>query len=95
MNFYIASSFVVEAQAVIYGLQLASDLGFHHVILEGDSMSVTLKLKSKKDLSKISAFIYDAKQLSRGFSTCRFQFTPQEGYNDFSLLWWWLEAPLN
>ncbi|KAK9037410.1 hypothetical protein V6N11_022321 [Hibiscus sabdariffa] len=69
-----------EAQAAVHGLQLAADLGFHHVILEGDYMAVTARLKSEKeDLSEISTIIWDAKYLSQSFATCRFQFTHREG----------------
>ncbi|KAK8497281.1 hypothetical protein V6N11_050252 [Hibiscus sabdariffa] len=76
----VFSACTAEAQAVVHGLQLAVDLGFHHVILEGDSMVVTTRLKSEKeDLSEISAIIWDAKYLSRSFATCRFQFTHREG----------------
>ncbi|KAL4339948.1 hypothetical protein GQ457_08G031140 [Hibiscus cannabinus] len=77
---HIASSFVVEAQAAAYGLQLALELAFHHVILEDDSLAITSKLKLEKDdLSEISAFIWDAKHLSRSFASCWLQFTPREG----------------
>ncbi|KAL4346535.1 hypothetical protein GQ457_17G013180 [Hibiscus cannabinus] len=77
---HIASSFAAEAQAAVHGLQLAADLGFQYVILEGDSMAVTERLRSEKeDLSEISAIIWDAKYLSRSFVTCRFQFTHREG----------------
>ncbi|KAL4279896.1 hypothetical protein GQ457_03G032320 [Hibiscus cannabinus] len=79
MNCHIASSFAAEAQAAINGLQLALDLGFRYVILEGDSLSVIKKLKSEKDdFSEISALIWDAKQLSRAFSLCQFRFTPRD-----------------
>ncbi|KAK9030169.1 hypothetical protein V6N11_031600 [Hibiscus sabdariffa] len=79
MNCHIASSFAAEAHAAINGLQLALDLGFRYVILEGDSLSVIKKLKSEKeDFSEISALIWDAKQLSRAFSLCQFRFTPRD-----------------
>ncbi|KAK8523027.1 hypothetical protein V6N12_073738 [Hibiscus sabdariffa] len=86
---HIASSFVVEAQAAVYGLQLALELTFHHVILEDDSLAITSKPKLKKDdLSEISAFIWEAKHLSRSFASCWLQFTHEK---EFMLHMQWLE----
>ncbi|MBA0803308.1 hypothetical protein Gohar_013538 [Gossypium harknessii] len=40
-----SSVFMVEAVAVLHGLQFAQEMGFLHVVLQSDSRTVILKLQ--------------------------------------------------
>ncbi|KAL4369617.1 hypothetical protein GQ457_05G031680 [Hibiscus cannabinus] len=74
-NSDINSAFEAEALAAVQGLDFAKDLGFHQLIVEGDSRTVINKLSHPElDRSNIHPFISDAKHLSRSFQSCRFTF---------------------
>ncbi|GMI87603.1 hypothetical protein like AT4G29090 [Hibiscus trionum] len=76
----ISSCFAAEAYAVVHGLRLAADLGFRHVVVEGDSLSVIEKLKSGlDDRLDISAIVWNAQMLAQNFRTCTFSFIPRNG----------------
>lgn len=69
---------MVEAMAILYGLQFAHDMDFHRVILESDSRTVTTKLQETiEDYSTIRSRTWDVKALSRGFEICCFKFMPR------------------
>ncbi|GMJ04337.1 hypothetical protein HRI_004102900 [Hibiscus trionum] len=71
----IPTPFEAEAQALVHGLEFADDLGFHEIVVEGDSKSVINKMKSTElDRSKLRPYIIDAKNLSRRFRRCQFTF---------------------
>ncbi|MBA0755628.1 hypothetical protein Gogos_020242, partial [Gossypium gossypioides] len=62
------------------GLQFALDLGFTNVILESDSKLVIQNIQqTSEDYSESRPFTWDAKNLARSFSSCRFQFVTREG----------------
>ncbi|KAK9001972.1 hypothetical protein V6N11_024665 [Hibiscus sabdariffa] len=72
-SYHVASSTAAEAQAAIYGLNFASDLGFQWVEMEGDSRAIVTKLLSaSSDTSEMSALIGEAKGLARNFRDCKF-----------------------
>ncbi|KAH1073515.1 hypothetical protein J1N35_025843 [Gossypium stocksii] len=67
--------FAADAIAVTHGLRFAYELRFLSVILEEDSKLVIEKICSdKEDLSEISVFIWEAKEFSKFFHSCCFQF---------------------
>ncbi|KAE8733777.1 hypothetical protein F3Y22_tig00000991pilonHSYRG00126 [Hibiscus syriacus] len=72
----VKSVFTAEVLAVIQGLRFALDMGFQHIVLEGDSRSVIKKLNSlANDFSSIGSFTYDAKALAYHFHSSVFRFT--------------------
>ncbi|KAL4360797.1 hypothetical protein GQ457_04G002610 [Hibiscus cannabinus] len=76
----IPSPFAAEAMSLIHAISLASDLGFHSVIFEGDSLALIKKMNfDALDFSKISALVWEAKGLARTLHVCRFLFVPRGG----------------
>lgn len=72
--------FAAEALAVVHGLKFALNLSSQSVILKSDSSSVIQKLNaSLEDILKISALIWEVKELSKLFSDCRFTFIVRPG----------------
>lgn len=72
--------FAAEAVAVIHGLELAIVMGFHLVILEGDSTSVIKKIQvNEVDFSKIGALTCEARRLVTSFWSCSFWWVDREG----------------
>ncbi|MBA0851056.1 hypothetical protein Goshw_012301, partial [Gossypium schwendimanii] len=68
LTFQLPIAFVAKALAVVHGLRFALEMGFLSVILESDSRLVIQKLTaSSKDLSEISALIWEAKEFSNLF----------------------------
>ncbi|MBA0660772.1 hypothetical protein Goklo_012739, partial [Gossypium klotzschianum] len=71
----VSTMFAAEALAVVCGLRFAYDMGFLLVMLDGDSKSVIDKINdSLEDLSKISALIWEAKEVSKFFRDSRFRY---------------------
>lgn len=71
----VSTVFAAEALAVVCGLRFAYDMGFLLVMLDGDSKSVIDKINdSLEDLSKISALIWEAKEVSKFFRDSRFRY---------------------
>ncbi|MBA0866724.1 hypothetical protein Goshw_023724, partial [Gossypium schwendimanii] len=69
----VSTVFAAEALAVACGLRFAYDMGFLLVMLDGDSKLVIDKINdSLEDLSKISALIWEAKEVSKFFRDSRF-----------------------
>ncbi|MBA0753984.1 hypothetical protein Gogos_005444 [Gossypium gossypioides] len=69
----IRSVVIAEAIAVLHGLQFALDLGFTNVILESDSKPVIQNIQqTSEDYSESRPFTWNAKNLARNFSSCRF-----------------------
>ncbi|XP_038996489.1 uncharacterized protein LOC120191160 [Hibiscus syriacus] len=69
----VTSTFAAEATTAIHVMDLALDLGFNSIVVEGDSRAVITKLSSvEEDASKISAVIYEGKQLTQNLHACRF-----------------------
>ncbi|XVF29293.1 hypothetical protein REPUB_Repub15cG0108600 [Reevesia pubescens] len=55
---YVTTAFLAEAIAVMTALEFASDLGFHFIILEGDSLCVVKNLQvNEQNLSSIGPVI--------------------------------------
>ncbi|KAK8993918.1 hypothetical protein V6N11_008131 [Hibiscus sabdariffa] len=46
---HIASSFAAEGTAAVHAIELGTDMGFTHIIIEGDCLAVIEKLKCEKD----------------------------------------------
>ncbi|MBA0869899.1 hypothetical protein Goshw_005028 [Gossypium schwendimanii] len=68
IDLHILDAFSVEALASIQSLQLALNMGFTMVEVEGDSRMVILRImKEKEDKSYISAYIVDARFLAKSF----------------------------
>ncbi|KAK8657801.1 hypothetical protein V6N13_036022 [Hibiscus sabdariffa] len=73
------SIFTTEAKATTHGLSFATDLGFHHVILENNSRSLVQKLNSSADdSSEIRPLVSNIKNLARQFVECHFHFTARD-----------------
>ncbi|KAL4278891.1 hypothetical protein GQ457_03G012800 [Hibiscus cannabinus] len=80
INLQVSTPFEAEAIAVIQGLEFSKDLGFHDVVLEGDSKSIISKLNShSEDFSMIRPFIHDAKVLGKSFRSYQFVFIGRTG----------------
>ncbi|GMJ02408.1 hypothetical protein like AT4G29090 [Hibiscus trionum] len=61
---HVSSNFAAEAWAAKKGIELAIDLRLRNLVIEGDSLTVIKKLRSKgPDSSNISVIMADAKQL--------------------------------
>ncbi|KAE8706036.1 hypothetical protein F3Y22_tig00110410pilonHSYRG00150 [Hibiscus syriacus] len=72
----ITSAFAAEATAAIHSMDLALDLGFSSIIVEGDSRAAITKLFSdEEDAYEISALIYEGKRLAQNLHACRFRFS--------------------
>ncbi|MBA0779503.1 hypothetical protein Gotri_003753, partial [Gossypium trilobum] len=68
IDLHILDAFSVEALASIQSLQLALNMRFTMVEVEGDSRTVILRImKEKEDKSYISAYIVDARFLAKSF----------------------------
>ncbi|MBA0721609.1 hypothetical protein Golax_009132, partial [Gossypium laxum] len=73
MNMHIPSPFVAVALACLQAITLGLDLGFHYVIIEGDSLTVIQKVLSPlHDNSTISAYIQNIKEKASFFRRCSF-----------------------
>ncbi|XVF17074.1 hypothetical protein REPUB_Repub10bG0086500 [Reevesia pubescens] len=65
---HVNNAYGAEALAARRAMELACDLGFHIIVLEGDSLSVMKSLSSKTpDLSPIGPIIDEARTLSSMF----------------------------
>lgn len=74
-NTSIAESEMAEARAGLQAITTVADLGFRHLILEGDCLTVKKNINDKKpNRSSISVIIQEIKQRSLGFKsfTCSF-----------------------
>ncbi|KAL4320166.1 hypothetical protein GQ457_18G007330 [Hibiscus cannabinus] len=76
----IPSAFTAEALAVLHGIILAADLGFHFIWVESDSLAVVKILNSNTiDKSEIGAITWDSKVKACIFEECKFLFVPRQG----------------
>ncbi|KAA3487801.1 reverse transcriptase [Gossypium australe] len=76
----VRSVVLAEATVVLHGLHFAPEMGFSNVILESDPKLVIQNLQSsKEDYSEIRPLTWDAKALTRNFSSCRFEFVARDG----------------
>ncbi|XVF03903.1 hypothetical protein REPUB_Repub05bG0033500 [Reevesia pubescens] len=70
------NGFDVEASAAYKALELAHDLGFNNVLLEGDALSIISRLKlGGEDLSSTGLYIEETRALASTFSKCEFVHT--------------------
>ncbi|MBA0552157.1 hypothetical protein Golob_022994, partial [Gossypium lobatum] len=75
---WVPSAFGAEAIACRKALQISVHMQWDRVIIEGDSLSIIKKCKTKiPDKSLVSAFIHDIHQLSIYFKECKFEHTPR------------------
>ncbi|KAL4347527.1 hypothetical protein GQ457_17G015710 [Hibiscus cannabinus] len=80
MALRIPSPFAAEAMSLLHAISLASDLGFHSVIFEGDCLALIKKMNSDAlNFSEISALVWEAKCLARNLHACCFLFIPRGG----------------
>ncbi|KAK8497685.1 hypothetical protein V6N12_021128 [Hibiscus sabdariffa] len=78
-NFDVAYPFQAEALACLVAVKFAQDLGFTRVIVEGDSLTVIVKCRSKLiDVSLISLVVVDIKDASKFFESINFSFVHRE-----------------
>ena len=62
LNEYVLSVFVAEALTCLQAVKLGVEMGLREVVIEGDSLTVIKKAKSRSmDRSKIGTFIHDIK----------------------------------
>ncbi|XVE91255.1 hypothetical protein DITRI_Ditri20bG0139100 [Diplodiscus trichospermus] len=72
---HIGDPSVNEVKAAWKALTFAKDMGFQRIVLEGDALAITNRLKSgEKDLSTLGAVIEDIKHMANEFQFCCFQF---------------------
>ncbi|XWS42050.1 hypothetical protein CRYUN_Cryun17cG0135400 [Craigia yunnanensis] len=72
--------FMIEASATICALQLAQQMGFLKVEIEGDALGVIRKLQSTgEDLLPVGCLVDEAKAISRRFQLCKFMHTGRKG----------------
>ncbi|XP_038997354.1 leucine-rich repeat protein 2-like [Hibiscus syriacus] len=69
-----------EALAVKHAVEFTANMGFHRIILEGDSRTVMNKLQSgQPDYSETNTWIGDTNMKATSFHTSMYQFTPRSG----------------
>ena len=74
----VSSAFGAEAIACRKALQIGVNMQWEKVIIEGDSLSIIRKCKTKSpDKSLISAYLHDIHQLLLKFKECRFEHIPR------------------
>ncbi|KAL4333862.1 hypothetical protein GQ457_07G011430 [Hibiscus cannabinus] len=74
-NSNVSDGFMAEALACKDAVQVAKDMRFSEVIIEGDSLTVVKKLNSTiHDSSIIAPIIVDIKDLAKSFSSISFHF---------------------
>ncbi|KAK8675446.1 hypothetical protein V6N13_033512 [Hibiscus sabdariffa] len=74
-NSNVSDAFMAEALACKDAVQVAKDMRFSEVIIEGDSLTVVKKLNSTiHDSSIIAPVIVDIKDLAKSFSSISFHF---------------------
>ncbi|MBA0701807.1 hypothetical protein Goari_021928, partial [Gossypium aridum] len=74
----ISSTFGAEAIACRKALQIDVNMQWEKVIIEGDSLSIIKKCKTRSpDKSLVSAHIHDIYQLLLNFKECRFEYIPR------------------
>ncbi|XVF67326.1 hypothetical protein PTKIN_Ptkin10aG0112100 [Pterospermum kingtungense] len=67
----VADSFTIEAIATIQAMEFASTLGFRHIILKGDALSIIKSLnRADSDLSPIGCLIDEGRILTSCFHSC-------------------------
>lgn len=78
----VPSAFGAEAIACRKALQIGVNMQWEKVIIEGDSLSIIRKCKTKSpDKSLISAYLHDIHQLLLKFKECRFEHIPRLANN--------------
>ncbi|XP_052491369.1 uncharacterized protein LOC128043148 [Gossypium raimondii] len=78
IHFGIPSAFAAEAIACRKGVQMGIRRGWRHLILEGDSLTIVKKCKSKsQDRSMVGVYIFDIQQEIYGLENIRFQYIPR------------------
>ncbi|XP_016752722.1 uncharacterized protein [Gossypium hirsutum] len=74
INENVPSGFAAEALACLQGLEMGKNLGLKYVEIEGDSLAIIKRVKSRnRDKSVIGAHIHNIKELSKAFYECKFQ----------------------
>ncbi|KAK8976633.1 hypothetical protein V6N11_057233 [Hibiscus sabdariffa] len=102
----VPDAFVAEALACQQAVQLAKDVGFSNVIIEGDSLTVIKKINAgSHDRSVIAPIIADIKELAKNFGAISFRFVRREANKAVHVLarecrscqtpcYWLEEAPM-
>ncbi|XVE95505.1 hypothetical protein REPUB_Repub02eG0103200 [Reevesia pubescens] len=68
---HVGNAFLAEALATRSALELAHELGFTNIVLEGDALGVLNSLKnSKPDLSAIGTIVEEARSFLSLFYNC-------------------------
>ena len=70
---------VIEAYVACRGMEFAQQMGFTNIILEGDALSIILKiLQPDPSLSSIGNLTEDAKTMKKNFKSCKIQHVRRE-----------------
>ncbi|MBA0756448.1 hypothetical protein Gogos_020650 [Gossypium gossypioides] len=73
-----ASAFAAEAITCRSATQLGIDMKWENIIIEGDSLSIIKKCRTKShDKSLIGAYIHDIQQISLKTQKCSFEYIPR------------------
>ena len=73
--------FLAEAQAAIMALEFTANMGFHSIILEGDSLTIIKQMQLKEnenDLSIIWNIMEKARCKADMFNSCKFSHIRRE-----------------
>lgn len=74
----VASAFAAEAIACRSATQLGMDMKWGNIIIEGDSLTIIKKCRTKiQDKSLIGAYIHDIQQISLKTQKYSFEYTPR------------------
>ncbi|MBA0859807.1 hypothetical protein Goshw_011035, partial [Gossypium schwendimanii] len=74
----IISAFATEALACRKALQIGIDMQWENIIIEGDSLSIIRKCKTKSpDKPLVSAYIHDIHQQLLNLKDCKFEHVPR------------------
>ena len=69
----------IEAYAACRGMQFVQQMGFNNIVLEGDALSVILKiLQPDPSLFVIGILIEEAKTMKKNFKNCKIQHVSRE-----------------
>ncbi|KAG8488848.1 hypothetical protein CXB51_016748 [Gossypium anomalum] len=76
---FVPLVFVVEAITCVKALQFVKDMGFKHLVLEGDSQMVIKWISNSVDYSSVTAYINDTMSLISQFLVCKVKHTLRDG----------------
>lgn len=73
INAHVVDAFATEALACLQALRFARDMGFHNIVVEGDSKTTNIKVKrGTTNRSEIENYIDVINQIASHFNVCSF-----------------------